>query len=144
MFVLAAVEHLVALVSVMRSKSSGEIYLCLWITPRNRWYCGSLSSVSLSVFFNQNICWYPVRVHYRFTRVRFFCRRTNYKELIALVKLVKYFSLACSTIPWSLNCKRARFWDADESRKWAIFTLNLSSHPQNIHIAKHLIFIRDG
>ena len=41
--------------------------------------------VFLSVFFNQNICWYPVRVHSRFMRVRFFSRRTNYKELITLV-----------------------------------------------------------
>ena len=41
-----------------------------------------------------------------------------------------------------MKLKHARFWDADDNRKWAIFTFNLSSN-NHIHIAKYLFFIRD-
>ena len=36
----------------------------------------------------------------------------------------------------------ARFWDVDDNRKWAIFTVNSPSH-NHIHIAKYLFSIRD-
>ena len=38
--------------------------------------------------------------------------------------------------------KRARFWDANGNRKWAIFTFNLPAH-NHIHIAKYLFSISD-
>ena len=36
--------------------------------------------------------------------------------------------------------KRARFWDADGNRKWAISTFNLSSQ-NHVHIAKYLFLL---
>ena len=38
--------------------------------------------------------------------------------------------------------KKARFWETDDNRKWAVFSFNLYSH-NHIYITKYLFSIRD-
>ena len=38
--------------------------------------------------------------------------------------------------------KHARFWNADDNRKWAVFSFNLYLH-NHIYITKYLFSIRD-
>ena len=58
------------------------------------------------------------------------------------IKFPCYYSSTRLAIINIRELKHARFWDADDNRKWAVLTFNLPSH-NYVHIAKYLSSIRD-